>query len=475
MIRLIAIYMNNFILYKDYVISLYNNQVSYIADSPETLLYYETDQERERVMDKLFKELNGACKVPYVVSHCEKGKNNMCCVQNIQPVKAGGRGKGKQSGGTGPGSEPEITQEITLFLQFNEKKGIVSVSLSPSSVEVTTHISDLPPDIIRNIESFFQNEIKLYLSLYANNLNPIYIKNAIESFIGIQNMNQVISDNMIAFKDTSNKNELDEHFKNLKLSGSIESKMKYYKKIFIHIHNNKDKLETSQTNTAELIKYSAIYNVIANLIDNAIDKCIEETEQRNRRWTSNTDARYEIFKATLELHNENNQKINLFSALSGNRGDFEFFQVVFPESHPISSFIYKKADKQFYLKTNDERIEKSIYELKIALQDIIYTKALANISTLDVFKGLKVVISNKYPERLHRKVFEGIVEDTNKSLEELEAVLNVSQKGGSSKKVRLNEYIMVNGRKKRLYKGERGGLYTMEKSGVFKRVPRDSY
>jgi len=45
--------------------------------------------------------------------------------------------------------------------------------------------------------------------------------------------------------------------------------------------------------------------------------------------------------------------------------------------------------------------------------------------------------------------------------------------GGSSNKTRMNEYIMINGRKKRLYKGIKGGLYTMEKGGEFKRVPRD--
>lgn len=474
MVRLIAIYMNNSILYKDNVISLSNNQVSKITDLHETLLNVETNLP---IMNELIKELDGVCKGPTtVVSQCKPGENNLCCVQNILQVKGGG-GRGNRSGGVGPGPEP---QEIKLIFEY-KTKGVVSVSLSPSGeVEVTTHISDLQPDIMGSIKYIFENEIKSSLSLFANTLSPIYVKNAIESFFGIQKLNQVILHNKNDFHENT---VLDKLFANLSQNNSIKNKVQCYKNIFEYIHENKTNLNTKQpSQTPRLIKYSSIYHVIANLIDNAIEKCIEETEQKNLMWPRS--ACYEIFKATLELHNDQGEKINLFSASSGNSGgSFEFFHVLFPESHPTSSFMYVKASQTFYLKKNGEQKEIKKNELKKALQDVIYPMTLANISKLDKFTGLEVVISNKYPERLHRKVFEDIVIATNKSLQELEGVLNESKQGlegapkqgGSSKKVRLNEYIMVNGRKKRLYKGERGGLYTMEKSGVFKRVPKDSY
>ena len=458
MMNLVAIRIDDVIIYKDYVLRYVKG--NWVC---EHLWHTESNHvnhvNREIILGDFDRDIGDVCSSS---TQCTSSK--MCCfipqITHEEIIQYGGR---RKYGGTPPN---------TLNTPPNTPNTLGDKLILKSDDDNTTTFYDLPHDIIKKIKNQYENEIRINMNKFHKNHFYKFLQDAIQSSIGLHRIKNLIFDPY----DMKGMN-IDVNRAITRVTGKTnpQQKIKDMSNLFKTLDNQKSGFLTKElintdyfTNRPNkyisLVTFFTIYNEIKILITKIIDKCIEYIKTSHTftisiMFTASNTIKECLFSATLKQLNDDERKLD--------------FTSIFPSI----SIQYKISTKKYTIIDIDDPLTEEAIRPTIKLIKInAFERALYNLTKLNSFDSMSVFIPDEIAPAA-KLLFQPIISNSEIALKDMSETVQVFKKsstslgGGNIKKMRLNEYVIINGRKKRLYKGVRGGLYTMEK-GQFKRMPK---
>lgn len=497
LIKLIAIYVDEQIIYKNMIFSKKNHWFPEYLNKQSLHQLVKFVSNKHNVIQQLQGEIG--CKPQNASSTCKE--NPFCCTPFIERSAvtvagmAGGKHKRNRKGGA-PTDESPIKLVLNIKYEKDNNDNDKTIVLTIINNEITTDISALPADMFGMIKKYLEEDIRSILKSFSLNNNFNILTKAIENAIGICNLYYIINKKFATEEITNLKKLLNtntsynEQVKNQILrffNNTTDNKNVFIKQLFEFFQTtSEDILSTALIKDPEffsqspkiymsLVAFYEIYKVIKNLIDNTIDKCLTCLFKNNyfeaNFWFGTRDMEEDdnyIFSAAGEMiNNLRDDDDNTFFI------EFESIDITIHYIYKTKMFkIFKtyKPDEELF-NGEEEKNKDGFKKVINGIKNDAVKKALINISHMIRFENLKFYIP--YDVRDADKIlFDEFINVANTNLTKITKIISgiqSKQDGGASKKIRLNDYTVINGRKHVLYKGPRGGLYVLIK-GKFKHV-----
>jgi len=496
LIKLIAIYVDDQIIYNNMILSEKNKWF------PEYLNVRRQKRQNEMIaflkkQQNIIQQLQGeiGCKQHNASSTCKE--NPFCCTSFERAVTVAGMAGGKHKGGKRIGGAPDkspIKLVLNIKYEKDNKNDDKTIVLTIINNEIpTTDIADLPTEILSMIKENLEGDIRRILAEFNKNKNYNILEKAIENAIGICNLYYIIhskfsNEELKKFNtNTAYDTEVKTQILNL-FDIKIDNKNEFIDKLLQFFHEpNKDimsnaliadpTLFSQKPNIyMSLVAFYEIYKVIKNLINNTIDECLKcllkkDLFETNIWIKEGMKGENYIFSAVGEMiDNLRDDENNTFFI------EFESIGITIHYKYITKMFkIFKTYNDESILFNGNIEKNKTLYDDGInKIKNDALKNAIINISHMQRFENLQFYIPDELSEgdkmRFNKFIFDANTELTNINTNIVSIIPAVSKSGGgASKKIRLNDYTVINGRKHVLYKGPRGGLYVLIK-GKFKHV-----